>query len=410
MQHYSPVQASPSQAYSTVYLSPVSTNSTTVSSLTINVMVNLAAGQNLSGFDIKLHYSNPQPSPVLRADTLAYSGNIFVDNFVSTECVPGGSDPNQTGCQTSDPTNTEFGWVHFSALPNSGNPVVGPRTGLLFSVNFTVEQSVKGSSMIHIDTADLGNQGSGTFPTFQYIPTVTEDAIFSDSGVTAFYNYLPTDTPSIVAGHLTTFDASGSVDVENSSIQSYSWDFGDATTNQTTSQTIPHTYASPGNYTVKLTVTDAKGYSNSTERTVDVGAALGALFLTVYSLQKVLQTGVIVELFNQSSAFPFENATTSSGGQVAFNRLIPGVYTLAFSGQYVKNSTVTETILAGWTTQDSVGIEVDTPPSPSTPWYGGVVFLGSLAGAIGVFGVGLFLRQRSAKNKLRAARANRKKK
>jgi hypothetical protein len=67
-------------------------------------------------------------------------------------------------------------------------------------------------------------------------------------------------------------------------------------------------------------------------------------------------------------------------------------------------------IMAGWTTQNSVGIEVDTPPSPDpTPWYGDTIFLGSLAGALGVFGLGLFLKRRGARKKLRANRTSLKK-
>jgi len=119
---------------------------------------------------------------------------------------------------------------------------------------------------------------------------------------------------------------------------------------------------------------------------------------------------VLVRIFNSSSGFSFANATTDSGGQVAFPNLVPGDYTLAFSGQYVKNSTATETIIAGWTTQASVGIEVDTPPPPDpTPWYGDIVFLGSLGGAVGVFGLGLLLRRRRIQ-KSRASRASSKRK
>jgi len=119
---------------------------------------------------------------------------------------------------------------------------------------------------------------------------------------------------------------------------------------------------------------------------------------------------VLVRIFNSSNVLPFENATTDSNGQVAFNNLLPGVYTLAFSGPTVKHSSsTTETILAGWTTQDSVGLEVDTPPPP-VPWYGDIVFLGGLGGAVAIFGFGLFLRRRSMRKKLRAKRASLKKK
>ena len=409
---HAPVRATSAQKFSNVYLSPVSYNSTVGSSFTVNVMLNLTAGQNISGFDVKLNYTNPQPTCCLvRAVNLSYSGNIFGDaqsNFVSQECLfP------VFNYQCPQQTDYVAGWIHFSALSNSGNPVAGPRTALLFSVQFSVDESVKGTSLIRINSADLGNSGSGAFATTQFIPRTTEDAIFSNSGMAAFFNYLSTDTPTVVVGHQTIFDASGSFNATSPAvrIKNYSWDFGDGTTTSSTNPIVLHTFGFPRGYDVTLNVTDANGSKGSFHEFVVVGPALGALLLTVYSLQKVLQSGVLVRIFNSSAASPFENATTGSGGEVVFPSLSPGDYNLAFSGQFVKSArNVTETIIAGWTTQDSVGIEVDTPPSPSpTPWYGDVVFLASLGGALGVFGFGLFLRRRSRRKKLRANRANLKK-
>lgn len=375
-------------------------------------MLSLVAGENVSGFDIKLHYDNPQPTPVITAESVSYAGNIFgqvLDNFVSQACIPGGTGNPNIQCNTSDPSDYTPGWVHFSALANSGNPVPGPRpAALLFSINFAVNKNIKASSLIRIVTANVGNSGSGSFATTRFIPITTEDGIFSNSGVTAFFNYLPTDTPSVVTGHPNTFDASGSFNADNSSIHitRYSWNFDDGTTNTTANSVISHRFWSVRSYNVTLTVIDAKGGANSTHRIVVVGPALGALILSVYSLQKVPQSGVLVKISNSSSTFPFANATTDTSGQVTFRNLSPGTYTLAFSGQYVKNSTATETIIAGWTTQDGVGIEVDTPAPPGpTPWYGGIVFLASLGGAMGLFGLGLFVRRRNARKKLRSARA-----
>src|SRR2546428_443312 len=306
---HAPVRATSAQKFSNVYLSPVSYNSTVGSSFTVNVMLNLTAGQNISGFDVKLNYTNPQPTCCLvRAVNLSYSGNIFGD---------------------------------------------------------------------------------------------------------AQSNFVSKATPTVVVGHQTIFDASGSFNATSPAvrIKNYSWDFGDGTTTSSTNPIVLHTFGFPRGYDVTLNVTDANGSKGSFHEFVVVGPALGALLLTVYSLQKVLQSGVLVRIFNSSAASPFENATTGSGGEVVFPSLSPGDYNLAFSGQFVKSArNVTETIIAGWTTQDSVGIEVDTPPSPSpTPWYGDVVFLASLGGALGVFGFGLFLRRRSRRKKLRANRANLKK-
>ena len=405
--------AASSSGFSSLYLSPVSINATAGKSFTVNVMLSLVAGQNVSGFDIKLNYSNPQSGLLIKADNLFYSGNIFGDaqsNFVSTECVAQSSAPS-IGCQTSDPTDVEVGWVHFSALANSGNPVAGPLTALLFSVEFQVYGT--GSSLIHINTANVGNTGSGPYGVPQFIPITTQDAIFSNSGIVAFFNYVSTDTPSVVSQHVNIFNATGTFNADNRSIviTSYAWNFGDgSTTKNVTTPTISHTFNTTGSFYVTLKVVDAKGNPGLTYRIVAVGPPVGALLLAVFSLQKVQQSGVLVQIFNVSATHPFGNATTDSSGQVTFRNLTPGTYTLAFSGPYVKNSTATETVIAGWTTQDSVGIEVDTPPLPGpTPWYGGVVFLGSLGAAIGLFGFGLFVRRRNARKKLRATRVNTKK-
>ena len=402
LQHNSSVGGAPPQSFSTVYMSPVSYNATVGSSFTVNVRIHLVAGQNISGFDVKLNYTNPQPQFVVKADNIFYSGNIFGDvnsNFVSSECVPQGHAPS-IGCSTADPTDTEFGWVHFAAAPDNGNSLQGPLDQLLFSVKFQVYGT--GSSLIHMNTAYIGYTGSGSFATTQSIPATTQDAIFSNSGVVAFFNYLPTDTPTVVVGHPNVFNATGSFNANRTiNIVNYSWDFGDGTTGA--NPVIPHTFNTTGKYNVKLTVSDAEGNSNSTFRRVAVGPALGGLLLTVYSLQKVLQSGVLVRIFNASAILAFANATTDSGGLVIFNNLSPADYVLSFSGKYVKNSTAIETIIAGWTTQASVGIEVDTPPPPSPPpWYGDIIFLGSTGAAVGLFGVGLFLRRRRIQKRLGA--------
>lgn len=59
-----------------------------------------------------------------------------------------------------------------------------------------------------------------------------------------------------------TFDGSQSYGLEMSIPQRWDWDFGDGTT--ATGVTAQHSYATPGNYTVKLTVTDQFGVTGST--------------------------------------------------------------------------------------------------------------------------------------------------
>lgn len=64
----------------------------------------------------------------------------------------------------------------------------------------------------------------------------------------------------------TTFDASGSNATAGASIVAYDWDFGDGS--KGTGISPAHTYATPGRYTVTLTVTDSVGAKSTTRRYV----------------------------------------------------------------------------------------------------------------------------------------------
>ena len=83
-------------------------------------------------------------------------------------------------------------------------------------------------------------------------------------------------TPSTArAGTELTFDASGSVVAtvpEGNVAVGWSWDFGDGETAK--GESVTHTYAKAGTYTIKLTVTDSAGRSASIEDPLVVKEAL----------------------------------------------------------------------------------------------------------------------------------------
>jgi PKD repeat protein len=69
-----------------------------------------------------------------------------------------------------------------------------------------------------------------------------------------------------------TFDASGSLDADGS-IVAYAWQFGDGRT--ASGVAAQHTYAEPGAYTARLTVTDDAGATGSAQRTITVTDSAG---------------------------------------------------------------------------------------------------------------------------------------
>ncbi len=73
-------------------------------------------------------------------------------------------------------------------------------------------------------------------------------------------------------GDAITFDGSASSDPEGN-VNIYSWDFGDKT--EGSGKTVIHKYKAAGTFTVKLTVTDELGLSNSTTDTVTITTATG---------------------------------------------------------------------------------------------------------------------------------------
>jgi DNA-binding beta-propeller fold protein YncE len=81
-------------------------------------------------------------------------------------------------------------------------------------------------------------------------------AITPDQAPTASF----TDAPAS-AGSATTFDASASTASTGHSVVSYEWNFGDGSSEETTSPSTSHVYATASPYTVTLTVTDSAGCS-----------------------------------------------------------------------------------------------------------------------------------------------------
>jgi PKD repeat protein len=98
-----------------------------------------------------------------------------------------------------------------------------------------------------------------------YMDNTTQTIIVINYPVASFV-YSP--SPAIKNGTVT-FDASAS-QPKGGVITIYNWDFGDATTVNTTNPVTYHVYTAVGYYNVTLTVTNSAGLSNGTMRTVRV--------------------------------------------------------------------------------------------------------------------------------------------
>ena len=186
-------------------------------------------------------------------------------------CSGGGTTPPITTNQS--PT------ASFTANPTSG---VAP---LAVSFNASSSSDSDGTIVNYVWDFKDGSTGSGqtinhTFSSigsYSVKLTVTDDKGATGSTtktitVTETLNQSPTAsftaTPtSGVAPLAVSFNASSSSDSDGS-ITSYAWDFKDGSTGS--GQTINHTFSSIGSYSVKLTVTDDKGATGSTTKTITV--------------------------------------------------------------------------------------------------------------------------------------------
>lgn len=151
-----------------------------------------------------------------------------------------------------------------------------------FVVSTFVDHIMVGCMLLEPETAS----GSGTLATIQFkvgdtgrsalhlyetklldidlveIPHGTEDGEFYTEYPKASFVFSPS---SPLVNETVTFDASASYDPD-STVVSYTWDFGDGTTS--TGITAMHSYAMEGSYTVTLQVTDNDGFSHDAKATI----------------------------------------------------------------------------------------------------------------------------------------------
>jgi PKD repeat protein len=157
--------------------------------------------------------------------------------------------------------------------------------------------------------------------------------VFSTDDLIVTSNALPTALiNSTVLGRTATLDASGSTDPDGT-IVATSWTFGDGTTG--TGAATTHTYALAGTYVVTATVTDDRGASARSSKSVVIqNAPPNASFVSTVTFLDVAfdasasrdPDGTIV-----TYSWDFGDGTTGTGVQPRHSYAAPGTYTASLT-------------------------------------------------------------------------------
>ena len=180
------------------------------------------------------------------------------------------------------------------------------------------------------------------------------------------------------------FDASGSTDgtdangngIRCGTACTYEWDFGDGST--ATGIFATHAYRSPGNYQVRLTVTDARGASNTVAATISVASAGPPTGAFTFS---PAEPGVGQPVFFNAStvraatgrqivsySWNFGDGTTGTGVTTSHSYSAPGTYrvTLTVVDDAGTRTTIGPQEVEVGTTEAGLGASLIVTPNPGT--------------------------------------------
>jgi PKD repeat protein len=133
----------------------------------------------------------------------------------------------------------------------------------------------------------------------QYSPMPTT---IDSSLILGFYSYA---TP---AGNASQYSATFGSNMQNGTVQTWNWNFGDGTVSNIQSQTAIHNYFHPGTYTVSLTATSTSSCASSLANDVAIG-----------------QTGFVM---------PATFSLTVSGTTVNFTSTVSGVTPITYNWNF----------------------------------------------------------------------------
>jgi alpha-tubulin suppressor-like RCC1 family protein/PKD repeat protein len=218
-------------------------------------------------------------------------------------------------------------------------PVVNPGA----TVRFDASASEDPDGDIVAWAWDFGDGGTSSGETVEHVYTTSGTftvtlTVADDDGATATaFRTLRVSHPPAAA--FTVFPEEGVAPLEvtvngaasadpDGQLKRYTWDFGDGTVVLDGGAAEEHTYTEPGTYTIRLTVTDDGGLTDSTERTVEVRAGLLANELTgqPYLTYAFDASGVAPEADTYTWRFGDGRMSATSTAQVTHRYTAPGTY------------------------------------------------------------------------------------
>ncbi len=247
--------------------------------------------------------------------------------------------------------------------PNQAPTASFTSTPVNLDASFDASKSADADGTIASYAWDFGDgqTGTGVTPTHTYATpgtytvtlTVTDDKGATGTAqaqVTATEkpNAAPTAAISSTATYLAaSFDGTGSKDSDGS-VASYAWDFGDGQTG--TGSKVDHTYGTGGTYTVTLTVTDDRGATGTTTKSVTVAPKPNALPTAAFTTQ-VNGLDVAVDGSGSSDidgsisayAWDFGDGSVATGAQKSHTYSAGGTYTVTLSVTDDRGATATKT-------------------------------------------------------------------
>lgn len=324
-----------------------------------------------------------QPSltePALRAALLSNtipmgSSNIYGRGRLVLQ-APGPSNQSPVASFTFSPTSPTAGSsVSFNATGSSDSD------GYIVSYAWTFGDGGTGTGM----TASHTYSSAATY-TVRLTVTDNEGATGTTTR-TVSVGSSPNQSPvasfsfspsSPLAGTSVSFNGTGSYDPDGS-IVSYSWAFGDGSTASGT--TTSHVYSSPGTYTARLTVTDNRGATGTTTRTVSVGATVNQPPTASFTVSpSTAQPGAFL-FFDASASFDPDGTIVSYAWDFGDGMSASGTTTyhqFSSAGNYTVTLTVRDDDGASGTTTRQVSIQAPatadlvvqnltyTPANPAT--------------------------------------------